>query len=591
MNQGKDKFVDPSKNHEFDTLVFAYSDRLLKADKVQLLNEYLQDRRYVKRFVEICNLDQIIYEFISTNIDACDYLPNEKNITMSDQFDQMLWYKLADHEKTAPAVEVAKKEPQRELVQKVVYPPRDRRKPSKFSIFTLVNVAAIILFLVILRFLPSRGGVEVATLIDSINAKWADVEGEMNSGTSIATGNKSLLLREGYAEILFDNQAKVILEGPSEFQVLSEDQIKLNYGRLYAIVPREAIGFAIKTPSSQIVDLGTEFGVDTNFQGDTSLHVMKGRTVLIAGDRANKISVEVTQGIAKKVLIESQTISDIPCNDRIFVREISSADKLVWRGETKIDLADIVGGGNGLGTGRVQNSIDPTNGQMVPWKIMEHQYHLGTEEYVAVGASEYIDGIFVPDGGEGAIRVTSLGNHWAGPDTSNGYKYNIVNSLHIPTNIDEYKDYGYFTTPPKEDMILAKALEGNVSLRPMGLMANDTPADSSESNIFMHANIGITFDLDRIRKLLPTPYAMKFKSTFGIGEITSTSARLDMWILVDGETRLYKQHVNQTSMVNLDIDLLKSDRFLTLVVTDSGDPYNFSYDWGLFMNPRLEVNK
>jgi hypothetical protein len=290
------------------------------------------------------------------------YLIDTDCAPMGSGFDNDLWRALAESEKAAPEIEIPKEESQQELIQKVIYPPQNKRVISKLNMFMLLNTAEILFFLLFLRFGLPGEGMEVATLVDSLNAKWMGTQGEMTHGTPIVSSNKSLVLREGYAELLFTNQARITIEGPAEFQIPTDDQIKLNYGRVYAVVPREAIGFTIKTPSSQVIDLGTEFGVWTEPQGDTFHHVTKGKTVLIAGDKSNKKTVEVTEGFAKKVSIHDRSISEISYNENLFVRKIDSSHKIVWRGQD-IDLADIVGGGNGFGTGTADSGIETNTGR------------------------------------------------------------------------------------------------------------------------------------------------------------------------------------------------------------------------------------
>jgi hypothetical protein len=292
----------------------------------------------------------------------------------------------------------------------------------------------------------------------------------------------------------------------------------------------------------------------------------------------------LTAGNARHVNSKCE-VQTIPMRKDEFIRGFLPDRGLVWRGQD-LDLADIVGGGCGLGNGRNGQAIDPLTGMTHGWEGLPPESQ-GQGRYVGVAGNPFIDGVFVPDGGNGPIQVTSLGHRWNCPDTSNWFKYDIVNSLRIPDNPNQY-DYASPGLTPKEDMILTKASEGNVPLRLMGLMAAKTPPDSSDSSIFMHANLGITFDLNEIRKVLPTVRITKFKSVFGVGEITSTSMNLDMWILVDGKPRLIKQNADTTTMMNIEIDLSQSDRFLTLVVTD-GVGSIYSFDWGLFMNPRLEI--
>ena len=51
----------------------------------------------------------------------------------ADSFTNSL-IQIAEYEKTAPAIEISEEKPSRELIQKVIYPPRGKRKISKFNI-------------------------------------------------------------------------------------------------------------------------------------------------------------------------------------------------------------------------------------------------------------------------------------------------------------------------------------------------------------------------------------------------------------------------------------------------------------------------
>jgi hypothetical protein len=489
---------------------------------------------------------------------------------------------LSIEEKTAPAVEIPRQKPIKEIVSKIHYE-KAPRTLSKSSIVTLaMSVAAILLIVLLLRFGPDPR-IEVATVTSSNDVVFAGSK-VFPVGSRLSSGTESLWLQKGAIEVTFDYGARVILEAPAHFNLNSAENIALHSGRLYAHVPERSKGFMVETPSSRVIDLGTEFGVKVDFDGSSDVYMMKGKASIFSGSKGQTGQGQIlTAGEARR-LDSKGNIETIPMREDEFAREFLLDGGLIWRGQD-IDLADIVGGGCGLGTGRIEQSIDPATGAMAPWKIAHER--VGTGRYNPVDGSVFIDGVFVPDGGNGPVQVTSSGLQWQSPDTTNALKYTIANTLRIPENLGEFKDYA--GTVPKEDAILSKASEGTVSLRPLGLMGSDTPPGESDSSIFMHANSGITFNLDTIRNVLPNAHIVKFKSTFGIAEITDKSALLDVWVLVNGQPRFYRQYVTAEAVIDIGIDLSSGDRFLTLVVTDGEDQSNYGFDWGLFMNPRLEV--
>ena len=54
---------------------------------------------------------------------------------------------------------------------------------------------------------------------------------------------------------------QLVVDGPAEWSIDDENRATLRQGKLVAVVPRQAIGFTLATPSAEIVDLGTEFEV------------------------------------------------------------------------------------------------------------------------------------------------------------------------------------------------------------------------------------------------------------------------------------------------------------------------------------------
>ena len=96
---------------------------------------------------------------------------------------------------------------------------------------------------------------KIANLTD---AKWAGVTSQ--AGDTLTTGQQ-LFLQSGSAEITFNSQARVMLEGPAELTIVDAGACRLATGKLTARVPDPAKGFKVHTPDGTVTDLGTEFGV------------------------------------------------------------------------------------------------------------------------------------------------------------------------------------------------------------------------------------------------------------------------------------------------------------------------------------------
>ncbi|MEM8911561.1 MAG: iron dicitrate transport regulator FecR [Planctomycetota bacterium] len=70
-----------------------------------------------------------------------------------------------------------------------------------------------------------------------------------------------LRLRSGLATIEFDSGASVVLEAPSDFELVSAMKARLTSGVAVFDVPDSAIGFMVETPEGYAIDYGTRFAV------------------------------------------------------------------------------------------------------------------------------------------------------------------------------------------------------------------------------------------------------------------------------------------------------------------------------------------
>jgi len=77
-------------------------------------------------------------------------------------------------------------------------------------------------------------------------------------------------------------------------------------GRLTATVPSGATEFTVRTPTSEIVDLGTEFGVEVDEQGNSMAVVLSGRITAqqIGGKRKSNI-LQLFAGEQTRVIRDS----------------------------------------------------------------------------------------------------------------------------------------------------------------------------------------------------------------------------------------------------------------------------------------------
>jgi hypothetical protein len=107
----------------------------------------------------------------------------------------------------------------------------------------------------------------------------------------------TLVLESGVVEVTFDSGAKIILEGPAEFDIETSMRGFLHSGKMTAEVPEPAIGFTINTPTSNVLDLGTRFGLAVDDEGKTDVHVLEGAVEAVAGESGDPVVLAQDQAV------------------------------------------------------------------------------------------------------------------------------------------------------------------------------------------------------------------------------------------------------------------------------------------------------
>ena len=458
--------------------------------------------------------------------------------------DQDVWEMMAIREKIAPEIEI----PQEKIEPQIIEFKEEKKKLTRWDVIKYCFVAASIIFVFSLVFMTPGQRVQVATIIDSIDAKYPGHESGYATGTRLATNSEPVQLSEGYIELLFDNEAKVVVEGPAEF-VINQNGIALNFGRLYSQVTEKSHGFTIDCPYNRYVDLGTEFGVAVDQRGSSELHVIKGQVELSSAE--NKIVQVVNQGKALSYgVVKSGNngrhrgiVTSIKMSENTFVRNINSQAGMVWRGQDHLSLADIVAGGDGTGKVEAVTGIDPASG-VITHKL-SGDYRKSNGKYNLVNDSRFVDGVFVPVIKQTMTKVSSIGDQFSTPELEGNYTHEIVafNGL-----IKEY-----FRSIP------------NVVLD--GRLYDDTDV------LMIHSNSGITFDLNAIRNAYPEFDIRSFKTLACISqqleELQKRVPYVDFFVLIDGKMVHESKDVGaDNGGISLEIDIDQNDRYLTFMVTD-----------------------
>ncbi|MFC1760786.1 FecR domain-containing protein, partial [Planctomycetota bacterium] len=363
-------------------------------------------------------------------------------------------------------------------------------------------VAAGILLLIVASVQYHRSHRVVATLGETVDARWAE------EPTTAQLRPGWLSLDQGYAQLLFTNGAQILLEGPCEFRLDGPKQMTLDGGTLTAQIPPEAVGFTVTTPSSVVTDFGTEFGVAVEDSQDSEVHVFVGEVGVRAKNAPGSTICFLKRGQSALAKISGAfTVGRISSSDKQFVRRLSELEEAVVHVQY-LNLADVVGGGNGLGTGQLNGGINPYTGARATSNEMYNAIESpGT--FLPVQWNPFVDGVFIPNQYENPMPISQTGLQFQGwPATKNKCFTAIANGARF--GVKHGKDH-------------------------LGILQGQIVGTEVYPAIRMHTNAAITFDLEAIRSAHPDMQVTRFGAYCGISETVKNKSRATFWVLVDGQ--------------------------------------------------------
>ncbi|MDH3582718.1 MAG: LamG domain-containing protein [Phycisphaerae bacterium] len=218
-------------------------------------------------------------------------------------------------------------------------------------------------------------GEAVAVITQVEGAVWQNAAyRDLQVGSSLGAGVLGLVA--GQVHVQFYCGATVMLEGPVEFQIHSDQRGFLVHGKMAARVPEEAIGFTVGTPGVAVVDLGTEFAVNVSRAGVSEIHVFDGEVEASLLDEDGSAVVSELMETAETVKIDARRAEVTrvePGSDRFvrvaplkerglpvtaaYVRTIEKARPLAyWRFEQ-------------IENGHVQNHVSAAHSAMVVGEV------------------------------------------------------------------------------------------------------------------------------------------------------------------------------------------------------------------------------
>ncbi len=373
----------------------------------------------------------------------------------------------------------------------------------------------------------------------------------------------------GFVKIEFSDGARLILHSPSLLQVTSATSAHLIRGQ---VAGRAQNGnFTLSTPSASVVDIGTEFGVGVNAQG-TAVTVFEGEVHVHSMLRSTTAGPfrRLTEGMSLKVAPNGTTL---PVKSKVEYRREFSQGSIPLDDPNTISLLDLIAGQNGPQQ-VAAGSIDPLSGYWgrLPWADPNAtRKRRGDTQYTPTHWNAAVDGVFIPRSNAREMQIDSDGH-----------------VVYLPPNSGETWGPIWARRRSDLDTDYQVSLNRNDAWGRGKLERVIERLGQSQSGILgLHANVGITFDLDAIRSSNGNHVEKLEASVSNLGASLSgesDASLVDLRIFVDGKLRYSRiAFCFSDGEDALSVAVDDGDRFVTVVVTDAGG--DSSLDHAVLIDP------
>lgn len=175
--------------------------------------------------------------------------------------------------------------------------------------WAVAAAAAVVALLSLLPQTVTETPAPTAVLTRAIDIEW-EHPSRFQATVGEAITEEWLRLASGVAEIEFSSGATVSIEGPARLRIDNPLHCFYKSGKLAANCPESAHGFTIRFPGGKVIDLGTEFAMDSAADGKTNVHVLTGEVIVALTDELEKV-------VSEQNLLENSAVVLDPATNRI----------------------------------------------------------------------------------------------------------------------------------------------------------------------------------------------------------------------------------------------------------------------------------
>lgn len=247
------------QNRELIRLLSALCDGQLSESDSQRLNDMLRDEEARRVYLEYMDMQARLVKLDAPELGR-RLITSDRATTTSPARASHTWW-------AAPIVRyaaiVAGTIAATVLVQFALHQPRVNREPTALgSGITQVS--------------PRK---YVATLTQVADVQWGGGTQPYRAGSRVLTGD--FHLQRGIARVAYEGGIELIVEGPARLQLESETTASLITGKVFFRADDASAPFTLNTPSSVLVDLGTEYAVEVGAKQE-EVHVFSGEVQRVA---------------------------------------------------------------------------------------------------------------------------------------------------------------------------------------------------------------------------------------------------------------------------------------------------------------------
>ncbi len=146
------------------------------------------------------------------------------------------------------------------------------------------------------------GGEALATVTAKRYLQLAEGQRQLATGQRIDAGRISLA--GGAVELTLRNGVVILFEGPGDLDLIGDLSATLNGGNVVVRMPDGMKGFVVRTPTTDVLDLGTEFAVSVGPGQATDVQVYDGAVMASASRNSQTVQMptRLAAGEAKRFL-------------------------------------------------------------------------------------------------------------------------------------------------------------------------------------------------------------------------------------------------------------------------------------------------